>query len=173
LKKKVIEKIKKSAILMKELSQEDNQKKTEQSYFKEVLLIEPMQVHTGTLKIDGNWLEFQYRPSSHLQHISLSKNRQKPTDLLAVHWPLHQIEACQFKRYMLRQTAIEIYFRDRRSVFLSFYGRAEQNFQKFVDLLQCYRKTDVNLEKIPYALKLLDPSRQADKYLVTEQWRNR
>lgn len=94
-------------MLMKERSEEvEIEKKAEQFYFKDVLMIEPMKVHIGTLKLDNSWLEFQYRPSSHLQHISLLKNRQKMTDLLAIKWSLYQIETYQLKKYMLKQNAI-------------------------------------------------------------------
>ena len=71
---------------------------------------------------------------------------------------------------MLKLNSIEIFFRDKNSLFLSFYGRSEQHFSKFTELLQMYKKIDLGLEKIPSALKLLDPWRMADKYYLTEQW---
>lgn len=50
-----------------------------------------MKVHSGTLKLDNNELEFQFRSSTHLQHISLMKNKQQPEDLLTYTWKLTQI----------------------------------------------------------------------------------
>lgn len=50
-----------------------------------------MKVSVGNLKIDQNMIEFQYRPSSHLQHISLLKNRQNNNDLLTRKWSLNEI----------------------------------------------------------------------------------
>ena len=48
-----------------------------------------MKVHSGNLKIDQNLLEFQYRPSNHLQHISLIKNKQHNNDVLVRRWSLN------------------------------------------------------------------------------------
>ena len=107
MKKKVIEKIKKTALLRKEKVEEQvGEKIVETFYFKEVLLVEPMVVHSGTLKLDQNCIEFQYRQSGHLQHISLLKNRQGSNDVLTRKWAIDQIESYQLKRYMLRPNSI-------------------------------------------------------------------
>jgi hypothetical protein len=90
-----------------------------------------MQVHSGTLKLENSQLEFQFKPSNHFQHISLLKNRQGPDDLLTCSWPLASIETYQVKRYMLKLNSIEFYFKDKFSVFLSFYGKEEHQFTRF------------------------------------------
>jgi hypothetical protein len=169
LKKKVIEKIKKTALLARSKSEEEapQEKKQEQYYFKEVLLVEPMQVHSGTLRLDSTQLEFQYRPSHHIQHISLLKNRQRPEDELTRSWLLGSIEAYQLKRYMLRPNSIELYFRERYSILLSFYGNSEQNFTRFVELIQKMRKVEPFPDKVPLALRLADPSKHVDKFTAT------
>jgi hypothetical protein len=83
-----------------------------------------MRARMGTLKLDNSWLEIQFRSSTHLQHISLLKNKQKARDNLSYRWSLSQIETYQLKKYMLKLNSIEIYFKDKNSIFLSFYGRS-------------------------------------------------
>lgn len=55
-------------------------------------------------------------------------------------WKLDQIECYQIRTFMLRPTAIEIFFYTRKSVFLSFYGKSENVFNKFMEFLNRYRK---------------------------------
>ena len=168
LKKNFIEKIKKTANIARSKSEESEQeKKPEQFYFKNVMLIEPMKVHSGTLKLDNQNLCFQYRKSNHLQHISLLKNRQQPSDPISTSWPLANIETYQIKRYMLRPSSVEFFFKDKFSVFFSFYGEGEQHFLRFVDLMQKYRKIENYPEKIPLPLRCIDTSKGMDKYTVT------
>jgi len=47
-------------------------------------------------------------------------------------WKLENIEYYQLRTFMLRPTAVEIFFYSRKSVFLSFYGKSEGIFNKFL-----------------------------------------
>lgn len=63
--------------------------------------------------------------------------------------------------------SIEIYFKDRFSIFFAFYDKSEPNFTKFLELIQKYKKIDVSAEKIPYPLKIFDPFKQVDRFPIT------
>lgn len=71
---------------------------------------------------------------------------------------------------MLKLNSIEIFFKDKKSIFISFYGKFQSNFTKFLENLQRLKKIDINIEKIPYPLKIYDPFKMNDKYSITDQW---
>lgn len=67
---------------------------------------------------------------------------------------------------MLRPTAVEIFFYSRKSVFLSFYGKSEGVFNKFLEFLNKFRKFEIN-EKIPIPLMVSEPIKMQDKFSLT------
>ena len=74
---------------------------------------------------------------------------------------------------MLKQNSIEFYLKEKYSIFFAFYDKSEANFSKFFQLIHRYKKVDIYSDKIPYPLKIIDPSKQLDRFAITEQWRNR
>lgn len=87
-------------------------------------------------------------------------------------WRLDQIESYQLKTFMLRPTAVEIFFYSRKSVFLSFYGKSETVFNKFLQFLNKFRKIEIN-EKIALPLMVSEPLKYQDKFILTQKWVNR
>lgn len=81
-------------------------------------------------------------------------------------WRLDHIECYQLKTFMLRPTAIEIFFYSRKSVFLSFYGKSESVFNKFLEFLNKFTKIELN-EKIPVPLTVSEPFKLQDKFHLT------
>jgi hypothetical protein len=68
---------------------------------------------------------------------------------------------------MLKPNSIEIFFKEKNSIMLSFYGKSEPNFPKFLEYLQIYKKIDLSNDKLCHALKQLDPWKQLDKLILT------
>ena len=81
-------------------------------------------------------------------------------------WKLDQIECFQLRTFMLRPTAVEIFFYSRKSLFLSFYGKSESVFNKFLEFLNKFRKLEIN-EKIPIPLTISEPCKMQDKFSLT------
>lgn len=77
------------------------------------------------------------------------------------------------RKYMLKPNGIEIFFKDKNSIMLSFYGKSESSFPKFLEYLQLYKKIDFSNDKLCYALKQFDPWKLIDKFTITQQWTKR
>ena len=68
---------------------------------------------------------------------------------------------------MLKANAIEIFFKDKNSIMISFYGKSESSFPKFLEYLQLYKRIDFSNDKSCYALKQTDPWKLVDKFTIT------
>lgn len=101
-----------------------------------------MKVFAGIVKINQTHISFQHQPSHEVQHLSLLKNRQTKYDHLVERWPLLNIECYQLKKFLLRLNSLEIFFRDRTSIFLCFGKKSdgEQSLNRFIELLGKFRK---------------------------------
>ena len=81
-------------------------------------------------------------------------------------WKLDLIECYQLRTFMLRPTAVEIFFYSKKSLFLSFYGKSDSVFNKFLEFLNKFRKLEIN-EKIPIPLMIPEPYKMQDKFSLT------
>jgi predicted secreted hydrolase len=84
-----------------------------------------MMVNVGHLKVSDKTICFCFTNQHEYQHLSLLKNNVNPYETLIKEWKIDDILAFQVKKFMLKQNAVEIFFKNRKSIFISFYGKEE------------------------------------------------
>ncbi len=74
---------------------------------------------------------------------------------------------------MLRNRAIEIFFRNNTSMFLSFHDQPEDLFNQFLENLIRIKKIEPRDSKLRTILRCYNPSKIEERMFLTEKWKNR
>ena len=107
----------------------------------------------------------------HRAYQRASKDQRDRFDALNGRWQGHDLQAVAYRRYMLAYTALELFFKNRTTMFINLYSTTTS--RKVMKALPASDPGDVLYDLGPYLRSIVKPAQLIRRSSMTARWQNR